>query len=310
MVLLVSAWTKAVDPHGFAAQIAREGLLSASLASPVALLVVAVEAAVGLSLLLLVLRVPVLLIATAMMLGFWLLAGWQYLYPPDDPSSCGCFGNLVQQSPGQHLLANTLFVALSLLAWRAKRRGPMAAAQKAIPLLGLIAAALFTASAPRLPIDDWPGVTRLVPGAQVSELKIDEVIPELQDGTQLVLLIDRADEKTRAEISRVNEQLALPLTEVEVFGLAEDDEELEAEFFWTAGPAFDVRGAPYGLLKPLYRSMPRAFLVQSGRIEHVWNEIPDEATLSQIAEGRLPGRGGRSSRDGSSPPRSRRCSPR
>ena len=37
-------------------------------------------------------------------------------------------------------------------------------------------------------------------------------------------------------------------------------------FFWRFGPAFQVREAPAALLKPLYRRLPRAFVVRDGRV--------------------------------------------
>ncbi|RMG46149.1 MAG: hypothetical protein D6718_06070 [Acidobacteria bacterium] len=285
-VLLLSAWTKGADPEGFAAQIVREGLLPGSLAGFAAVLVVALEAGLGAALLAGRLVPPVLAAGTALMGAFWLLAGWQFFVPPDDPSSCGCFGNLIQQTPGRHWALNTAFLALAALSWLGCRRTARGA-------LGLTAgsfavAAAFALAAPSLPIDSWPGVTRLREGADVAELGLTDVIPELAAGDSLVLLIDRADEETRRDIGRVNELLALKGGPVRVFGLAERDEELAAEFFWAAGPAFDVREAPYSLIKPLYRRLPRAFLVREGRIRRIWNGIPDEPALERLARGEFP----------------------
>ncbi|MDQ7088416.1 MAG: hypothetical protein Q9Q13_11435 [Acidobacteriota bacterium] len=142
----------------------------------------------------------------------------------------------------------------------------------------------FSLAAPSLPVDDL--ATRLHVGTDVAQWRIDEIIPELQDGKSLVLLIDRADEQTRLDIARVNELVAMhPDSRVQVFGLAEENEELATEFFWTAGPAFDVRGAPWGVIKPLYRHLPRSFLVENGKVVRVWNGIPDEATLEALATG-------------------------
>ncbi len=287
-VLLLSFYTKALDPKGFAEQMARDGLLGETLATPAALAVIAVEAALGLALVL-GLRHPLILsIATLMMIGFFGLAAWQWAYPPEDPSSCGCFGNLVQQTPAEHTAVNGLFVLLAFAAWLGR---PLFASRRwwaAVPIAGFLGALGFSAAAPALPLDEWPGATRLKPGVAVAELRVDEVIPELQDDAHLVLLIDRADEGTRLEIARVNEQLALAGGPVTVFGLAEENEELEAQFFWTAAPAFDVRGAPYGLLKPLYRSLPRAFAVEDGVVAKVWNGLPDDDELAAMAEGRVP----------------------
>ncbi|MDH3285208.1 MAG: hypothetical protein OEQ13_10740 [Acidobacteriota bacterium] len=287
-VLLFSAYAKALDPKGFAAQIARDGMLDASLATPAALVVIALEAALGLALVLGLRHPLVLSLATAMMIAFVGLAAWQWAYPPADPSTCGCFGNFVEQTPAEHTGMNGLFVLLALAAWLGR---PLFASRRwwlAVRLAGCAGAMGFSAAAPALPIDDWPGATRLKPGISVADLRVDEIVPELQDDTHLVLLIDRADEETRLDIARVNEHLALVGGPVNVFGLAEENEELEAQFFWTAAPAFDVRGAPYGLIKPLYRSLPRAFVVRDGVVVEVWNGIPGDEQLVALAEGRLP----------------------
>lgn len=135
-------------------------------------------------------------------------------------------------------------------------------------------------------MDDW--ATQLKPGVRVAALRLDEIVPELQRGRSLVLLLDRADEKTRAEVARVNKELALKAGQTAVFGLAEENERLALEFTWTASPAFDVRSAPFMLLKPLYRTLPRAFLVEDGKVIKVWNSIPPDEALAALAEGRNP----------------------
>jgi hypothetical protein len=286
-VLLFSTWAKGLDPHGFADQMVRDGMLSQGLAFPAAVAVVALEAAFALGLLF-ARRFVVLAGSTVMMGGFFGLALYQYLYPPTDPSSCGCFGNLVLQSPGQHLFVNSLFVLLALGAWLAwDRRRDFPKSRWVIPAVALVLGAALPLAAPALPVDNL--ATQLKPGAEVGNLRIDEILPEIQVGTHLVLLIDRADEQTRQDIARVNQIVAMaPDSEAQVFGLAEENEQLAMEFFWTAGPAFDVRGAPWSMLKPLYRTLPRSFVVQEGEVTHVWNKIPSEETLRKIAEGRLP----------------------
>jgi hypothetical protein len=286
-VLLFSTWAKGLDPHGFADQMVRDGMLSEGLAFPAAVAIVALEAGLAFGLLF-ARRFLVLAGSTLMMGGFFGLALYQYLYPPTDPSSCGCFGNLVLQSPGQHLFVNSLFVVLALMAWLAwDRRRDVSKARWVIPAVGLVLGGALSLAAPSLPVDNL--ATQLKPGVEVGTLRVDEVLPEIQVGTHLVLLIDRADEQTRQDIARVNQVLAMaPDSEAQVFGLAEENEQLAMEFFWTAGPAFDVRGAPWSLLKPLYRTLPRSFLVEDGEVTHVWSRIPSEETLQQIAEGRLP----------------------
>lgn len=286
-VFFLSVWTKALDPAGFAEQMVRDGLMTQGLAYPMAILVVGIEAALAFGLL--ATRRPIILgLASLMMLAFLGLSAYQYFNPPADPSSCGCFGNLIQQSPGQHVATNLLFTLFAGLAWLGlDKRNPFPSWRWWVPMGGFAAGALLAVVAPSLPVENL--ATRLHPGVAVADLRIDEILPELQDGKSLVLLIDRGDEQTRGDIARINEIVAMdPDSQVQVFGLAEENEELATEFFWTAGPAFDVRGAPWGLIKPLYRTLPRAFLVVDGIVKEVWNEIPDEKTLEALAAGKLP----------------------
>ena len=131
--------------------------------------------------------------------------------------------------------------------------------------------------------------TLIKPGAKVREARIDELLPELQRGLSFVLLLDRADADTRAQVPRLNSVLAPDQNQnVKVLALAEENEQLKGEFQWGAGPAFEVRDAPFSTLKPLYRTLPRCFLVKDGVVQKVWNGIPDDTTLGAIAAGRIP----------------------
>jgi hypothetical protein len=45
-------------------------------------------------------------------------------------------------------------------------------------------------------------------------------------------------------------------------------------FFWKWGPAFQIRETPAALLRPLYRRLPRAFLVKDGRVTQTFAGMP------------------------------------
>jgi hypothetical protein len=285
LVLLYSAWGKALDPHGTGEIYARRGLLPASLAGLVVMSAVAVEAALGLALLFNLRRSPLLALATLMMTAFFALTAWEYVHPPADGSGCGCFGNLISRTPGQAALQDGFFVVLALLAWLG-RPARVAPRRWAVPAAGFVVAFAFAALAPRFVGDDT--ATRLAPGVKVASLRLDEIVPEAQRGTSLVLLIDRGDATTKAAVPRINELLVLKNGPCGVFALAEPNAELATSFTWEAGPAFDVREAPYSLLKPLYRTLPRAFLVTDGVVVRTWTGLPGDAELAALAEGRTP----------------------
>jgi uncharacterized membrane protein YphA (DoxX/SURF4 family) len=285
LVLIFSAWAKALDPEGFAGLIVERGLMPASLAFWAGVGVIAFEAALG-ACLVLNLRRPVVLVPAALMMLFFLaLSAWTWIYPSKETSSCGCFGNLIASSPGQALARDAILFGLALLAFAGLPRRPAGAWRGVLAAAAAVAFGAFALAAPSLPLDNL--ATRLKPGVSAASLRIDEIIPELQDGTRLVLILDRADERTRGEIARVNEKLALARPDA-VFGLARPDDALANEFQWTAAPAFEVRDAPQSMLKPFYRRLPRTFLVDRGTIVKVWEGIPGDDVLVALVEGRTP----------------------
>jgi hypothetical protein len=48
-------------------------------------------------------------------------------------------------------------------------------------------------------------------------------------------------------------------------------------FFWRAGPSYEIRDVPPALLRTLYRSLPRSFLVENGRILETLPGLPPGA---------------------------------
>ena len=283
----VSSWAKAVDPAGFAEEIARQGLLPGALAFPAGLAVIVLEAGLAAALIAGLRHRVVLATATLLMVFFLGLAAWQLVLPPEDAASCGCFGNLVQQSPLQHVIVNAVLLALAALAWVGRGTALPARGRWLLTVSVAAFALAFSLAAPRLPIDDWPGVTVLREGVPLEALPVADAIPEAFEGTWLVLLIDRADETTRAAVPSINE-LVFAGGAVGVVALAEENPELEGEFLWTVGPAFPVHGVPWNMLKPQYRSLPRAFLVRDGEVVRVWNRLPDADEMAALAEGREP----------------------
>lgn len=292
-VLLFAAFAKSLDPALFAESIDKLGFFPASFSWPLAILGVAFEAALGIALLSNWRNPLILTLTTLTFLFFVAVVARQLTLPADEQSSCGCFGSLVQNTPQQELYLDGGLTVLSLLAWLGRRREepvPSAKRQWWRPLLtgaAGVVAALFALIAPSMALDDL--TTRLRVGATLDEMKMDEVLPEAQSGTHLILLIDRKDEATRARVPGVNQHLVLKdNAPVKVWGLAENNEDLAAEFLWTAAPAFDIKGAPAGWLRTLYRKLPRAALIKDKKIVKVWNEIPDEATLDALARGEMP----------------------
>lgn len=290
IVLLISVYAKGLDPRGFAEGIERMAVIPAGLGWLAAVGTLVIEAGLGLALVLGLRTRWILIAVTLLMAGFLGLMTYEYFFPTAEASSCGCFGNLVQRTPGEALAEDAVLFLLTAAAWLGRPRLLRHRWRYFLAAAAAVGAAALAIVAPALPVDDL--ATRLKPGVAVAKLKIDEILPELQSGTQLVVVIDRTDQATRAEIGRLNQKLALAGGPVGVFGLVADaldkESELATEFQWTAAPGFEVRTAPYSLLKPLYRTLPRSFLARDGVVIRTWTRIPEDAVLAELAEGKLP----------------------
>jgi hypothetical protein len=284
VVLLLAAYAKALDPRLFTQQLADLLPVPASVAFPLAILIIAFEAGLGAALLR-GWRHPVVLAATSVtFVSFLGVVIWHLLSPSEATGGCGCFGQLLERTPQQALYEDLAFVALSGLAWLGGEAAPRPRWGWAMLAAG--ASATLALSAPWLPLDDH--ATALAPGVAVGTTQLDAIVPELRTGRHLVLLLDRADEDTRARIGSLNDRLELPGGATPVWGVADDDPELALAFLWSAGPAFEVRGAPPRVLRRLYRTLPRSALIDAGRVVRTWSGLPSDAELTMLARGDVP----------------------
>ncbi len=284
VVLLVAAYAKAIYARGAAARLRDMLPVPAGLAYPAALAVIAFEAGLGAALLAHPRHRRVLLVGSATFLAFVTVVAWQ-LVRPEGAAACGCFGQLLERTPRQALYEDLGLAGLSGLAWLGSP-APRGARLPWAGVLGACAGVAFALLAPRLPLDVH--ATALAPGVAVEATQLDQVIPELRAGRHLVLLLDRADPATRARIPHLNARLGLPRGGTRVWGVADDNPDLAAAFLWSAGPAFEVRGAPPQMLRRLYRTLPRSALVDGGRVVATWSGFPPDAALDALARGELP----------------------
>jgi len=288
-ILLVAAALKALDPHLFAEEIAsqRAGFgLPPLLAAYVAL---GVETALGSALVLNLRRLPVLVAATLLVAFFLFLTGrfaWQAAHGEVDPaSSCGCFGSLVERTPGEAFVQDLAMLVPTLaLAWTGR-----AGARRSVKARAVVAGAAtfglvgFAVAAPGLPLDDW--ATRLRPGVELAELCagagdarvcLPDVAAELAEGSHLVVIA--ADEPGFADLaSRLNAYVRSG-AEPPVAVLADLTAEQLQAIYWEHAPAFELHETPQALLRPLYRRLPRSFAVERGRVTATWNGLPPALT--------------------------------
>jgi uncharacterized RDD family membrane protein YckC len=283
-VLLVGAYAKALDPLAFVEQIRSEGLDFLLPASWVAGIALALELFLG-SALVLGIRRRWVLIPSALLVAFFVfLTGRTYLRSLrgtlEETAGCGCFGNLVERTPAEAFWQDlALLVPALLIAFVASRA-------TGFPRARTVIAAAFTAfglgfawMAPGLPIDDL--ATRLKPGTAVADLCtgrdgericLDTIRPALLEGDHLVVIADLLDPAFGERVGALN---AYRFQVGEVIVLSSGTEEEHRQFFWEQGPAFEIVETPAGLLSPLYRTLPRSFVVRDGEVVETFAGLPD-----------------------------------
>lgn len=298
LVLLVAVWAKALDPLAFTEQIRTENLDFLLPAQAVALIALALEAGLGLALLLGLRRTWVLVPATLLVAFFLFLTGRTYWLDSQglldkDAASCGCFGNLVQRSPAEAFWQDLLMLVppLALAFVGRDRPGRLFPPVRTVAVAAMaLGAALFAWKAPALPLDDL--ATRLKPDVKVADLCVgggeraapvclDTVAPDLARGEHLVVLANLDDPAFTEVVDAMNEYARRP-GNPRLSVLSPSPYEQHQAFFWEWGPVFKVVEAPAPLLRPLYRTLPRAFLVRDGKVTRTFPGLPP---LSQIAAG-------------------------
>jgi uncharacterized membrane protein YphA (DoxX/SURF4 family) len=289
-VLLVAVWAKALDPAAFVEQIRTEGLDGFLPAQAVALIALALEAGLGLALVLGVRRKWVLVPATLLVAFFLFLTGRSWWLAAHglraDAASCGCFGNLVQRTPAEAFRQDALLLVPSLaLAFvgrdrRGRRFPPL---RTAVALLGAVAVAAFAWKSPELPLDDL--ATRLRPGVAIqgicagaaeSRVCLSSIIPELAHGRHLVVMAKLDDPAFTGSVEAMNgySTKAAGAGSPTLWVLSPTTPEEKRAFFWQWGPSFEIREAPPEMLRPLYRRLPRSFEVEDGKVKRTFRGLP------------------------------------
>ncbi len=286
LVLLTATLPKVADPMALQELIEHEGLDFLLPANVMVYIVLVIEGGLGLALVLGMRRPWILWPAVLLVLLFVYLTGKTYIQSLsgdlDPQSSCGCFGNLVERSPAQAFWQDLALLvpamALSFVGRRRvvpfPRRRTIAVGTFCVLLVG------FAWAAPGLPLDDF--ATRLSKDKRVGEICagvgvdrtcVDTHLPEVEVGGHVVVIADLNDPALAEFVPQLNAYVQGGGQE-QVWILCTATEEEQQEWFWTHAPAFEVRMAPLGLLRPMYRRLPRSFRVADGTVTETYDGFP------------------------------------
>lgn len=299
LVLLLAAWTKAIDPVAFAEQITAEGLDGMLPVRGVVFAALALEIAVGFALVVGVRRLWVLAPAALLVAFFLFLTGRAYvdeLRGIEAAPSCGCFGNLVDRTPAEAFWQDLLLLVPALcLAFLGRERGrPFPWRRSAVVAVVTLAGLWLAWRAPGLPLDDW--ATRLRPGVQTRELCagrpddaehvcLDALVPELDTGEHWVVVTRLDEEAFLAGLDDLHAH-SLASGEPRLWLLSDVEPEDLNAFAWQYMMATEIRLAPPALVRPLYRALPRSFRVRAGEVVET---IPGIPPLGGVEENLAPG---------------------
>jgi hypothetical protein len=283
-VLVFGGVVKALDPQAFVKQIEIEGLDFLLPAVVVTAIALALEMGLG-SALILGLRRMWVLGPSALLVAFFLFLTGRAYYrdlrgiATQDEAGCGCFGNLVERTPAeafwQDLALMVPALALAFLGRRAADGVPWIR----LAVVGTLAVGLlaFARAAPDLPLDNL--ATRLKPDLVIDEicsgegdsrLCLSTVVPELEEGEHWLVIADLDEDLGRA-VDGLNRHVFAG-GRMWVLSSATPDE--NRAFFWSYGPAFEIREAPPTFLAPLYRTLPRSFRVKDGVVVETVSGLP------------------------------------
>ena len=275
-VFFLAAAMKALDPASFAEQIARYNIFP-ELAGIAAwtLIVVEVLLATGLVVNLLPRVVPFLMIA---LLVFFIGITW-YGMSVGLGDDCGCFGNLVHRGPEQVIVEDALMAAGLLFSvvvlW--KKPGTTLLWRAVVTFAMGVLALLVTAYSASIPADNL--VTSLRPGAHFDVWPVDGLYGvNLNKGMHVVFLFSVESDDLQSDINRMN--MIAQHDEVQsVTGLIIDGTQHLTALMFEYAAAFPVAAIEPRFARPLYRSLPRAFILEDGFVAATWSELPDAADV-------------------------------
>ena len=99
----------------------------------------------------------------------------------------------------------------------------------------------------------------------------------MEEGEHLVILADLSSTAFGETVEDLNEYAATGQGPT-LWVLSSSPQEEHQRFFWQWGPTFQVVEAPRSLLRPLYRNLPRSFLLSDGTVTRTFSgAVPVES---------------------------------
>ncbi len=203
-------------------------------------------------------------------------------------SNCGCFGALVDRSPGEAAVEDTVMLALLIFAWWGTRSlpGPVWPMSRWIVVGGtvlvlVVGGAQFLMGMDRLENSD------LQPGMQLSGLEVKGAEIDLRQGDYLVELFSPKCSRCAKVVPKLNEWVDTPgLPQIVALHNMGKDSEVVARFKEHLQPRYQIASISLIDFRRLtWKSgYPRLALVRDGEVKAVWEhyETPSVEQLKNV----------------------------
>ncbi len=276
LVLLFGGVLKALDIDAFVEQIVTYGIFPEfSMIAAWSLIIVEIFLAASLISNLYPKIIPLL----AMALMFFFIAITWYGMSIGLGEDCGCFGNLVHRSPEQVITEDLIMAVGLLFAYIVFRNVPNRSQEWKIA--GSAASVMLVSGlvllSPWIPADDL--VTNLKPGTEFTTWPVEGLYgTDLLEGTHLVFLFSVKSEQAETEIAGMS-LIAQADSAPSTVGLIIDGSEELTTVMFQFAPAFPVGAVEPRFARPLYRTLPRSFLMHDGRVSETWSSVPSSGEV-------------------------------
>jgi uncharacterized membrane protein YphA (DoxX/SURF4 family) len=272
----LAAALKALDPVSFSEQIASYNILPhLSTLAAWTLIIVEVLLATALAVNLLPRVAPILMIA---LLLFFIGITW-YGMSIGLGDNCGCFGNLIHRGPEIVIIEDALMAAGLLFSLVVLWTKPASGTgwKSAVTLASGLLAAGVTFYSPAIPADDI--VTTLRPGAHFDVWPVDGLYgTNLNEGTRVVFLFTMDSPDLQLDVNRMN-SIAQHEEVASATGLVIDGTQHLTSLMFEYAAAFPIGALEPRFARPLYRTLPRTFVLNNGIVQSTWSGFPDAAAV-------------------------------